>query len=104
MKTLSADRWLEITHKAGVPAAPSLDLAEAFELLQVRSRNMLIEAGGVQMPVSPVKLSGYVDQSVRTGAPDLAQHGAAIWAEFATAAVGHTCWQLSSRIGDIPSA
>ncbi len=46
---------------------------------------MLIEAGGVQMPGNPVKISGYDDPPVRAGAPALDQHGAAVRKEFAKA-------------------
>ena len=86
LKTKTADHWLKVIHKAGVPAAPLLNVAEAFQHPQVKSRNMLIEAGGIRMPGNPVKISGYDDPPVRTGAPNLNQQGAAIRAEFATAA------------------
>ena len=86
LKTQSADHWLKVIQEAGVPVAPLLNVAEAFQLPQVKSRNMLIEAGGVQMPGNPIKISGYDDPPVRIGAPDLNQHGAAIRAEFASSA------------------
>ena len=84
LKTQTADHWLKVIHKAGVPAAPLLNVAEAFQHPQVKSRNMLIEAGGIRMPGNPVKISGYDDPPVRIGAPNLNQQGAAIRAEFTT--------------------
>ena len=84
LKTQTAEHWLKVIHEAGVPVAPLLNVAEAFQHPQVKSRNMLIEAGGVRMPGNPVKVSGYGDPPVRIGAPDLNQQGAAIRAEFTT--------------------
>ena len=81
-----ADHWLALLHDAGVPVAPILDIAEAAQLPQTAARNMLIEAGGVRMPGNPIKISGYADPRVRTGAPALDQHGVALRAEFAAAA------------------
>lgn len=85
LSTQTAEHWLQVIHEAGVPVAPLLNVAEAAQLPQTRARNMLIEAGGVQMPGNPVKISGYDDPPVRAGAPALDQHGAALRKEFATA-------------------
>ncbi|MBV8260413.1 MAG: CoA:oxalate CoA-transferase [Paraburkholderia sp.] len=79
-----AAHWLEVIHEAGVPVAPLLNVAEAAELPQTAARNMLIEAGGLRMPGNPVKISGYPDPKVRTGAPKLDQHGPALRSEFAS--------------------
>jgi CoA:oxalate CoA-transferase len=78
-----AAHWLAVIEAAGVPVAPLLTVAEALELPQTKARNMLIEAGGVHMPGNPVKISGYEDPAVRTGAPTLDQHGEALRREFA---------------------
>jgi CoA:oxalate CoA-transferase len=86
LKQHSAQHWLSVIHAAGVPVAPLLDIAEAAQLPQTAARNMLIEAGGVQMPGNPIKISGYDDPKVRTGAPALDQHGAALRQEFAVPA------------------
>jgi CoA:oxalate CoA-transferase len=85
LKTQTAAHWLEVIHTAGVPVAPLLNVAEAAVHPQTRARNMLIEAGGVQMPGNPVKISGYADPASRTGAPTLNQHGDALRFEFAAA-------------------
>jgi len=84
LKTQPAAHWLKVIDGAGVPVAPILDIAEAAKLPQTKARNMVIEAGGVQMPGNPVKISGYEDPAVRIGAPDLDQHGPALRKEFAT--------------------
>jgi CoA:oxalate CoA-transferase len=84
LKTQPAAHWLKVIDGAGVPVAPLLDIAEAAKLPQIKARNMVIEAGGVQMPGNPVKISGYEDPAVRIGAPDLDQHGPALRKEFAT--------------------
>jgi CoA:oxalate CoA-transferase len=82
LKRQSAAHWLQVIHQAGVPVAPLLNVAEAAQLPQTAARNMLIEAGGVQMPGNPVKISGYEDPKTRVGAPTLDQHGSALRAEF----------------------
>jgi CoA:oxalate CoA-transferase len=79
----TAAHWLEVIHAAGVPVGPVLNVEEAAQLPQTQARNMLIEAGGLRMPGNPVKISGYPDPQVRTGAPALDQHGAALREEFA---------------------
>jgi CoA:oxalate CoA-transferase len=84
LKTQPAAHWLKFIGDAGVPVAPILNVAEAAQLPQIKARNMLIEAGGIQMPGNPVKISGYEDPAVRIGAPDLDQHGPALRKEFAT--------------------
>ncbi len=80
-----AAHWLKVIHEAGVPVGPILDSAEAAEHPQIKARNMWIEAGGVNMPGNPVKISGYEDPPVRVGAPALDQHGAALRREFVEA-------------------
>jgi CoA:oxalate CoA-transferase len=84
LRTQPAAHWLKFIGDAGVPVAPILNVAEAAQLPQTKARNMLIEAGGIQMPGNPVKISGYEDPAVRIGAPDLDQHGPALRKEFAT--------------------
>lgn len=84
LKKEPAAHWLKIIHEAGVPVAPVLDVSEAANHPQTKSRNMLVEAGGVRMPGNPIKISGYEDPPIRAGAPALDQHGAALRREFAT--------------------
>lgn len=82
LKTQPSSYWLERIHKAGVPVAPLLTVAQAVEHPQTRARNMMIEAGGIRMPGNPVKISGYPDPYIRAGAAGLNEHGEKIRAEF----------------------
>ena len=84
LKQQPAGHWLKVIHEAGVPVGPLHDVAEAAEHPQTKARNMWIEAGGVNMPGNPVKMSGYEDPTERVGAPSLDQHGAALRKEFAS--------------------
>ncbi len=83
LSTRPASHWLEVIHAAGVPVGPLLDVAQAAEHPQTAARNMMIEAGGIRMPGTPLKISGYPDPAVRPGAPVLDQHGSALRREFA---------------------
>jgi CoA:oxalate CoA-transferase len=85
LKKQPAAHWMKVIHEAGVPVGPINDIKEAAEHPQIKARNMYIEAGGVKMPGNPVKISGYDDPSVRVGAPELNQHGAALRREFGAA-------------------
>ncbi|MCW2257028.1 CoA:oxalate CoA-transferase [Providencia alcalifaciens] len=78
----SADYWLDKIDEAGVPVAPLLNVSEAMQLPQTEARNMLIEAGGIQMPGNPIKISGYSDPKIRVGAPELNEHGDNLRKEF----------------------
>lgn len=77
--------WLEEIEKHRVPVAPLLGVAEAMALPQTKARNMLIDAGAVKVPGTPIKMSSYPDPTVRKGAPKLNEHGDAIRQEFANA-------------------
>lgn len=82
LKTQPSSYWIEHIHMAGVPVAPLLTVAEAVEHPQTKARNMMIDAGGVRMPGNPVKISGYPDPHVRSGAAELNQDGERLRAEF----------------------
>jgi CoA:oxalate CoA-transferase len=79
----SAEEWLEIIRRAGVPIGLLMKLEEVAAHPQTAARNMLIDAGGIKMPGNPIKISGYDDPVSRTGAATLDQHGAALRREFA---------------------
>ncbi|RKS87256.1 CoA:oxalate CoA-transferase [Orbus hercynius] len=81
----NAAYWLDEIDKHRVPVAPLLGVAQAMELPQTKARNMLIDAGAVKVPGTPIKLSTYPDPTVRKGAPKLDENGTAIRQEFATA-------------------
>lgn len=74
--------WLDIIDKHRVPVAPLLGVAEAMALPQTKARNMLIDAGGIKVPGTPIKLSTYEDPTTRKSAPSLDQQGQAIREEF----------------------
>lgn len=74
--------WLDEIEKHRVPVALLLGVAEAMELPQTKARNMLIDAGAVKVPGTPIKMSSYPDPTVRKGAPKLDEHGLAIRQEF----------------------
>ena len=77
-----ADHWLAVLEAAGVPCGPISDVAEAVGSEQSRVRQMVVDAGGVPVPGSPVKLSAWPDPGHRPAAPLLDEQGAAIRAEF----------------------
>lgn len=80
----NAQYWLTEIDKHRVPVAPLLGVAEAMQLPQTKARNMLIDAGAVKVPGTPIKLSSYPDPTVRKGAPKLDEHGQALRHEFTT--------------------
>jgi CoA:oxalate CoA-transferase len=82
LKQHTDDYWVDAIHTAGVPVGLLMKLEDLAEHPQTKARNMLIEAGGVRMPGNPVKISGYEDPPVRTGAPTLDEHGDALRREF----------------------
>jgi len=77
-----AQYWLAQIDKHRVPVAPLLGVAQAMELPQTKARNMLIDAGAVKVPGTPIKLSSYPDPTVRKAAPKLDEHGLSIRQEF----------------------
>jgi CoA:oxalate CoA-transferase len=87
LRMQSAQHWLDMLNKAGVPVGPLLDVAQAIEHPQTKARNMLIEAGGLKMAGNPIKIGGYPDPDVRPAAPRLDEHGPALRQEFAPAPV-----------------
>lgn len=78
----SAEHWLEVLERAGVPCGPIATVAAAVGSEQSRVRNMVVDAGGLPVPGNPLKLSGWVDPVSRPAAPALDEHGAAVRAEF----------------------
>ncbi|EFE51746.1 CoA-transferase family III protein [Providencia rettgeri DSM 1131] len=82
LKENNAEYWIKKIDNAGVPAAPLLNVSEAMQLPQTHARNMLIEAGGVNMPGNPIKISGYPDPKIRIKAPELNEHGEKLRKEF----------------------
>ncbi len=106
-RVLGADdgeHWLARLSEAGVPCGPVSDIAEAMTSEQIRSRRMVIEAGGLPMPGTPIKYADYPDPAERPAAPELDEHGAALREEFgaaeAAASVPGGLQECDGRAGD----
>jgi CoA:oxalate CoA-transferase len=82
LRTGDGEHWLGRLNDAGVPCGPVSDIAEAMTSEQIRSRRMVIEAGGLPMPGTPIKYGEYPDPVVRPAAPELDEHGPALRREF----------------------
>ncbi len=83
LKTDTADHWITVIDKTGVPAGPILSVDEAMKMPQVKERHMLVESGGMLMPGMPIKISGYPDPDTRPPAPELNEEGDLLRKEFA---------------------
>jgi CoA:oxalate CoA-transferase len=82
LRSAPAASWLELLGTAGVPCGPVSDIAEALSSEQIGERRMVIRAGGLPMPGSPMKYRDFPDPLERPAAPELDEHGAGIRAEF----------------------
>lgn len=82
LRTADADSWLERLGDAGVPCGPVSDIAEALSSPQIAERRMVISAGGLPMPGTPIKFSDFPDPLERPAAPGLDEHGPALRSEF----------------------
>ncbi|HSP39057.1 MAG TPA: CoA transferase [Frankiaceae bacterium] len=82
LQSASADEWLERLSNAGVPCGPVSDIAEALSSEQIAQRHMVISAGGLPMPGSPIKMRDFPDPLERPAAPELDEHGREIRSEF----------------------
>lgn len=78
----TSDYWVKKLGEVDVPVGPLLGVAEAMQLPQTKARNMLITAGDIKVPGNPIKISGYADPEVRSGAPKLDENGASLREEF----------------------
>lgn len=78
--------WLELLHRAGIPAGPVNSLDRTFADPQVRARDLLVEvehpvAGPTRLLGLPIKLSATPGQIARP-APTLGQHTGEVLAEL----------------------
>jgi CoA:oxalate CoA-transferase len=76
LKKKSADEWIEIIGKGGVPCGPINTVDRALAHPQVQARNMLItvedpKAGTLKLAGNPLKLSAFADPPTRPPAPAL---------------------------------
>jgi CoA:oxalate CoA-transferase len=79
----TADTWLGIFEKAGVPCGPVSNIAEALSSEQAADRSLVIEVGGLRMPGNPMKFAGYPEIHPAP-APDLDQQGESLRSEFSS--------------------
>jgi CoA:oxalate CoA-transferase len=82
LRTAPAAHWAEALEAAGVPNSPINTVADSVEHPQVRSRNMVVRAGNLQMAGNPIKLSAFPDPPTRRPAPDLDADGERIRKEL----------------------
>ena len=85
LRTADAEHWLGELDLAGVPCGPISTVGEAVGSAQTAARRMVVEAGGLPVPGTPLKMSAYEDPAVRPAAPGLDEHGDAVRAEFGPA-------------------
>jgi CoA:oxalate CoA-transferase len=76
LKKKSAEEWIEVIGKGGVPCGPINTIDRALAHPQVEARNMLItvedpKAGTLKLAGNPLKLSAFADPSTRSPAPAL---------------------------------
>lgn len=85
LASASAEHWLALLHRAGVPAGRLLDLAEVFGDAQVLHNEMVVEfdhpkAGRVRSQGSPIRLDGSTSRS-HLRPPLLGEHSQEVLAE-----------------------
>jgi CoA:oxalate CoA-transferase len=76
LKKAPRAQWLERLSRAGIPAGPINNVAQALEHPQVAARNMLITvadpvAGELKLAGNPLKFSAFTDPPTRVPAPAL---------------------------------
>jgi CoA:oxalate CoA-transferase len=91
LKARTTGEWLASLETAGVPCGPINTVDQVLADPHVLARNMLVSvddpaAGSVRMAGNPIKLSAFVDPSVRPPAPDLDADRAAVVGEFVASA------------------
>ncbi|HEY2107087.1 MAG TPA: CoA transferase [Candidatus Binataceae bacterium] len=79
----TATQWESVLAEAGIPCAVVGTVTEAVNNPQLRSRNMILNAGEIRMAGNPIKISTLSDPPARKPAPKLDADGARIRAEFA---------------------
>ena len=82
LRTRGAEHWLGELDLAGVPCGPISTVGEAVGSPQTAARRMVVDAGGLPVPGTPLKMSAYEDPAIRRPAPELDEHGDAVRAEF----------------------
>jgi crotonobetainyl-CoA:carnitine CoA-transferase CaiB-like acyl-CoA transferase len=85
LKTGSAERWLDVLTKAGVPCAPVLTRNQLIRAPQVEALGLVVEtdhplAGRLRQARNAARFEG-TPAEIRRGAPALGEHSAEILAE-----------------------
>jgi len=85
--TKTAEEWLELLNKEGVPAGPVLTVDKVFSDPQVISQNMVIDLkhsldGGIKVAGNPIKMSHGLPEEEYKYPPTLGQHTSEILQEY----------------------
>jgi CoA:oxalate CoA-transferase len=83
----SSAEWLDALEAAGIPCGPLNDVAAVVADPHVQARHMIVDIDDPRVqPLraagNPIKLSGFDELTVRTPAPDLDEHRAALLREL----------------------
>jgi CoA:oxalate CoA-transferase len=82
LRTATAEHWIGILERAGVPCCLINTVADAVEHPQVKARNMIVSARDLRVAGNPIKFSGFPDSATRRPAPELDADGKLIRAEL----------------------
>jgi CoA:oxalate CoA-transferase len=82
-KTHATAHWDAALSAAAVPCGPVRSMTDLLGDPQLAWRGMLVEAAGVMVAGSPIRVSGFERGAPVTVAPTLDQHRASLLAEFA---------------------
>jgi CoA:oxalate CoA-transferase len=90
LKKAPRAQWLERLGRAGIPAGPINNVAQALENPQVTARNMLVTvadpvSGELKLAGNPLKFSAFADAPTRAPAPALDADRARLLAELGLA-------------------
>lgn len=82
--TKTAEEWLKIMEKAGIPCAPINDIEAVMQDPQVLARNMIVEvddvlAGTVKIAGNPIKMTNVPESSTRGKVPEIGEHNTEIY-------------------------
>jgi CoA:oxalate CoA-transferase len=78
----SAAAWRCKLEKAGIPAGPVQTVAEAEEMAQIATRQMIVTQGKRKVPGNPMKFGAYDSSPAAKVSPALDQDGNALRKEF----------------------
>jgi CoA:oxalate CoA-transferase len=82
LRAAPAAHWITVLDAVGVPCSLIHNVGEAVAHPQTQARNMIVQAGGLNMAGNPIKLSAFVDEPKRRPAPALDADGEQIRQEF----------------------